>query len=118
MARLDDKALSELKEMIGEEDFPEVFADLVQTYLNDSPTLMQGLITGAQEKSLKQIKINAHSLKSSSATLGAVEFSQLCQQIELSCIQENLDEACSLIPQLENEYQKIELLLNEELAKL
>ena len=118
MVSLDDKAILELKEMIGEEDFPEVFSDLLETYLNDSPTLINGLIIGAQQKSLKKIQINAHSLKSTSATIGAVQFSKVCQQIEIYCIEEKLDDACSLIPKLKEEYQQLEFLLNEELAKL
>ena len=116
--RLDDKAILELQEMIGEEDFPEVFSDLIETYLNDSPNLIDNLIIGAQEKSLKQIQINAHSLKSTSATLGAIEFSEVCRQIEVFCIEEKLHEACSLIPTLKEEYQQVEFLLNEQLANL
>lgn len=118
MVCLNDQAIVQLQEMIGEDEFPEVFADLVQTYLHDSPTLIHNLAIGAQEKDLQKIQINAHSLKSTSATLGAVQFAELCKQMEIYCLEGKLEEACSLIPQLQEDYQKVEILLNEEVAKL
>ncbi len=118
IVRLDDQAILELKEMIGEEDFPEVFSELVETYLGDSPNLINDLVTGAQNNSLDPIKINAHSLKSSSATLGAVQFSEVCREIENYCTKKDLEKACSLIPRLEEEYKEVEFLLNEYVSKL
>ena len=115
---LDSQAILELQEMIGEEDFSEVFADLIETYLSDSPNLIEALITGANQKDISTVRINAHSLKSSSATLGATEFAQLCKQIELYCNQDELAQATSLIPQLQEQYQQVESLLKNKLTEI
>ena len=112
---LDSQAILELKDMIGEEDFPEVFAELIETYLDDSPNLIKDLVTGADNKNLDMVKINAHSLKSSSKTLGAGQFAELCKDIENYCNQGKLEKATSLIPQLLEKYKQVEHLLSKEL---
>lgn len=118
MVQLDSEVLSELKEMIGEEDFNEVFADLINAYLEDSPKLIKGLINGLADKNLPEIKINAHTLKSSSASLGAIKLADLSKKIELCAVQSNLKESSNLIPQLITEYKEIEILMLQELQKL
>ncbi len=118
VVNLDSQAILELKDMIGEEDFVAVFTELVETYLEDSPNLIQALIIGAKNQNIEEVKINAHSLKSSSATLGAMTFSQICKQIESYCIKGKLVEARALIPQLEDNYQQTQVLLNREIEKL
>lgn len=112
---LDSQAILELKNMIGEEDFPEVFAELIETYLEESPNLIQNVVTAAENKNIDMVKINAHSLKSSSMTLGAQQFAQLCKKIENYCNQGELEKATNLVSELSEEYKQVEYLLNKEL---
>ena len=118
IVRLDFQAILELKDMIGQEDFPEVFAELIETYLNDSPNLIKALVTGAKNKNIDMIKINVHSLKSSSSTLGAGQFAELCQYMENYCNQGELEKVTNLIPQLLEEYKQVESLLGKELSEI
>ncbi|PHV62755.1 response regulator [Cyanobacterium aponinum] len=118
MVQLDREAINELKEMLGEDDFPIVFAELVHTYLEESPSLIQGLLNGLENQNYQQIKINAHSLKSSSASLGAKHFSQLCKQLEMSVVEENFELIPQLIPTIVKEYQEVEKYMKIELNNL
>jgi PAS domain S-box-containing protein len=118
MVQLDSKVISELKQMIGEEDFNEVFADLINAYLEDSPKLIEGLINALATRNLPEVKINAHTLKSSSASLGALKLADLSKKVELCSIKNDLKESSVIIPQLIAEYKQIEVLMRQELQKL
>lgn len=118
MVQLDSEVISELKDMIGEEDFNEVFADLINAYLEDSPKLIQGLINALATKNLPEIKINAHTLKSSSASLGALKLADLSKKVELCSVKNDMKQSSLLIPQLIAEYKQIETLMRQELNKL
>lgn len=72
---------SALIEMIGE-DAPEVVVDLLDTFLDESVTLVTTVVdahaAGDQASMLRPV----HSLKSSSASVGAIRLSQLCADLE------------------------------------
>lgn len=70
-----------LIEMIGE-DAPEVVVDLLDTYLDESVTLVS-IMAEANAVGDKAIMLRpAHSLKSSSASVGAIRLSRLCADLE------------------------------------
>ncbi|WP_373481333.1 response regulator [Geminocystis sp.] len=117
MNSLDSKVITQLREMIGEEEFEEVFADLMNAYLEDTPKLIQGLVNGLKNEDRQEIKINAHTLKSSSESLGAMKLSQLSKEVEHCMIKGNLKKPTTLIPQILEEYNKVENLMRQELSK-
>ncbi|MBF2055729.1 MAG: response regulator [Cyanobacterium sp. T60_A2020_053] len=108
MMKLDTQIITELKDMIGEEDFEEVFQDLIISYLEDTPGLLQGIQAGITTEDVELVQINAHTLKSSSITLGAKSLSQLCKMLEQSTIKGNLDEADILFTSILAEYKRVE----------
>lgn len=118
MTKLDPKAINDLKEMMGEEDFPAVFSELVATYLQDSPNLIEKIKEGLTAKDCDTIKLNAHSLKSSSASLGATTLSELCKQLELLMTEKNLEKAPPLIEKIIAEYEEVKKAIHLELEKL
>ena len=78
---LDDNAYEVLRSMLGAgADF--FIDDLLATYLDETPQLIQRLHRGQQTANAADVRMVAHSMKSSSANLGAKAFSQLCDQIE------------------------------------
>ncbi|MBE9223084.1 response regulator [Cyanobacterium stanieri LEGE 03274] len=118
MTELDQNIIAELKDMIGEEDFEEVFQDLINSYLEDSPKLVEDLKVGVEKKDLAQIKINSHTLKSSSITLGASYLSDLCRQVEGHCQDGNMEAIGELLPLILDEYAHVEDLMEGELERL
>jgi len=118
MTELDPNIIAELKDMIGEEDFEEDFQDLINSYLEDSPKLMEGLKLGVEKQDLAQIKISSHTLKSSSVTLGATYLSDLCRQVEAHTSDGNMKAMGELLPLILTEYDHVEDLMKEQLQKL
>ncbi|MCX8077481.1 MAG: response regulator [Geminocystis sp.] len=118
MTKLDPKAINDLKEMIGEEDFPTVFSELMETYLRDSPNLIQQIQEGFAAKDFDAIKLNAHSLKSSSASIGAKELSDVCRKLEILMTEKNLEDAPPLIERIIAEYEGVKKAIQLELEKI
>ncbi len=61
---------------------PALVGRLIDTYLNYAPKAIQQLISAVADKDHGQLKITAHSLKSSSANIGAAALSALCREVE------------------------------------
>jgi len=59
----------------------------------------------------------AHSLKSSSANLGALQLAQLCKELENRARLQTLDQADSIMLKLENGYATVQGLLQTELRQ-
>ncbi|MBL1209919.1 response regulator [Geminocystis sp. GBBB08] len=117
MDQLDSKVIAELREMIGEDDFYEVFPDLINAYLDDSPKLIQGLLNALEVENLQEMKINAHTLKSSSASLGAMKLAELAKEVEHYSLNKDIQNATVLISQILSEYSEVENLMQIELNK-
>ena len=75
------KEFQALSEMVGQ-DMPEILADILETYLIEAKDLMASVATlKVAENSVETVRA-VHSLKSSSASLGAMRLSDLCAELE------------------------------------
>ena len=70
-----------LVEMVGPE-MPEVVVDLLDTYVEESSGLVAAIRAGVANGDYESILRPAHSLKSSSASIGAMHLSKLCSDLE------------------------------------
>ena len=70
-----------LTEMVGM-DMPDVLVDLLDTYLVESTGLVENMTTALVQNDLPAMMRPAHSLKSSSASIGALQLSHLCADLE------------------------------------
>ncbi len=61
--------------------------------------------------------VPAHTLKSSSALLGATRLAELAGQIESACRDGRGTQAAALIPSLEHEYQQVCSIFHQELSQ-
>ncbi|MEQ1715206.1 MAG: response regulator [Hyphomicrobium sp.] len=75
---------------------PDLFDRLIRTYLEYAPVALGNLAAARAAGDLKQMGTLGHSLKSSSANLGAMALSQLCRDLEQAASKGDLDEACRL----------------------
>ena len=107
-----------LVEMVGA-DMPEVLVDLLDTYLEESLGLVNAITEGAEAGDLTSVLRPAHSLKSSSASIGAMQLSKLCADLEayLRGSLPGLD-VLSQVQQIESEFARVQLALHAEKAKL
>ena len=81
---LDADVIARLRAM-RREGKPSVLGRLIDVYMDTSPRLLQELRSALNEEDAALVELNAHSLKSSSAALGAMEFSGLCREVEEGC---------------------------------
>ena len=80
-APISQEEFQSLAEMIGL-DMPEVLADLLETYLTESRSLVDSLLAAHQVGDSDAMMRPVHSLKSSSASVGAMRLSSLCADLE------------------------------------
>jgi two-component system, sensor histidine kinase len=92
----------------GEED---LVARIIALYIQDTPRLIAVIERGAETGDTNAVAMAAHSLKSSSETVGATEMSRICGVIEQSA--RGASSAANLIgiTELHIEYQRSELAL-------
>jgi len=74
---LDKQVLAELYDIMEDD-----FVSILQSFLGNAPSLMHGIKAAVQEKDLQALAGSAHSLKSSSANVGAMELSILARELE------------------------------------
>ncbi len=73
-ASLDMEVIEQLKDMD--------IVTLVQLYLKQSPEILQKIYKAVEEGDHDRVRKAAHTLKSSSATIGAMRLSQMCKRLE------------------------------------
>ncbi|HEY8199541.1 MAG TPA: Hpt domain-containing protein [Candidatus Limnocylindrales bacterium] len=79
-APIDDAAFAELLETVGGDR--EFLAELVDTYLADSPCLFAELRAAIAADDAATARRAAHTLKSTSSSFGANGLAALCREIE------------------------------------
>jgi len=78
---LDARAFRQLRDTVGDDD--QIIIELIEAFLEDAPTLFEDLRRAVEKRDVSGARLAAHSLKSNSATFGAMELSELCQQLEI-----------------------------------
>ena len=78
---LDASILQGLKDLGGDDD-PGLFFELIDLFLQDAPTRMEEIQRGLDQGDIRLLERAAHTLKSSSANIGALTLSELCRSME------------------------------------
>ena len=99
---LDTEILNSLKEIM-EDDFVE----LLPAYFTSSEQILIDLTVAQANQDFETMQSNAHSLKSSSASLGAMHLSSLAEALEQQCKNMIVVEALQL-DTIKNEYAGVE----------
>ncbi len=110
---LDTEVLQAFRKTMGAN--ASVFlAQLIDVYLEESPALLQAMSIGVTQNDAAAMKQAAHTLKSSSASLGAMGFSQLCEQLEVIGSSDTTAGALELFAKVESEYERVKTALQIE----
>ncbi len=111
-APVDQEIIRDLLDMMGDE-----FTELVRVYLEDTPQSVAALERAAQANDVDALVAPAHSLKSTSANLGALALSDMARRIEHGARQQKLDaEPVLLVAELSGEFQRVAAELRRVLA--
>jgi len=107
-----------LVEMVGQDE-PEILVDLLDTYLVESAGLVNTIREGALSGDLASVLRPAHSLKSSSASIGALRLSKLCADLE-TYLRGNLPglDVDGQVRQIDDEFGRVQSALNDAKVKL
>jgi HPt (histidine-containing phosphotransfer) domain-containing protein len=109
---IDDGALDELYAVIGADA-----SRIVQVFLEDAPHLLAQLERAALAPDFNALREAAHSLKSSSANLGAMALSAAAKRIELGARMETLDRPAVAVTMLTDEFERARAALQLRLRK-
>jgi PAS domain S-box-containing protein len=93
----------------------DALEETIDLYLQETPKLFAKLHKSVLERDATALKDAAHSLKSTSAALGAFPLSSVSARIEVLSRTGNLEGAIALVPQLEREYHQVEIAFTAEL---
>ena len=97
---IDPQALDRLREWGGD----KLAGQTVRPFLKNSGTRMDQIRTGVGNADLQEAERGAHSLKSSAANIGAEHLRTLATRMESAALDESVDDARKLMPELEGAY--------------
>ena len=101
--------LQQLKTDLGD----EFITELVDTYCTETPELIVSLQNAYKDQDSETFRRAAHSIKSSSASLGAMRLSEQARQLEMIGKSGDLSEAAGQLDNLEAEYTLVQKELTE-----
>ena len=98
---IDMNVVRDLMDLMGSD-----FNDLVRVYLEDTPKNLTALDRAAKTNDIDALVAPAHSMKSTSANLGALLLADMAKRIEQGARSGDIGEPVLLVAQLQNEYQR------------
>ncbi len=110
-----DKTAWERIQALQRPNRPDVLSEFLTIFLNDSPLQIESLRTAIQENDASTIYHAAHTLKSSSAFLGAHQLSELCKSLEVMGRTNTIEDAAATLHQLETEFSLVVNILTDHL---
>lgn len=112
---LDLKIFAELQQMVNNDT---VLVEIVNQYLIDSPQQLASLSEAIASWDQETLKRAAHTLKSTSAMLGANHLCELCRQLEASTEAASSKASQALLSDIKTEYEKVHTTLQQNLQQL
>lgn len=97
---IDPLALDRLREWGGE----KLAGQMVRLFLENTETRMDQIRSGVSDGNLEEAERGAHSLKSSAANIGAEVVRTLATRMESAALEENVEDARGILPDLETAY--------------
>ena len=109
-------ALEEIRQL-EEGGATGMFDRILQCYLEDSSRLLSRVREASQDGDMNTLRQVAHTLKSSSAQVGASRLSDLCRQLEASGSGAEGTAAETLVHEIHEEHETVRIALDEELRR-
>jgi PAS domain S-box-containing protein len=114
---LDRKVLEELGKVLTDGK-PALLARVIDLYRTEAPKLMQKLKQAALASDAPEMARCAHSLKSSSANVGAKLMSRYCEDLEATARRAEVDDARKILAKIESEFVRVLSALASETEQL
>jgi HPt (histidine-containing phosphotransfer) domain-containing protein len=106
---IDLATVNQLKEMMG----AEFIGELIDAYCQETPQLIAALQQALAQGDADALQRAAHSIKSSSASLGALGFSASARELEMIGRGGNIDGVAPAVERLVSDYERVQSRLQE-----
>ncbi len=103
---LDEEAFQTFLAMVGGDE-PEMAREFIQLFLEDTAQALETLHQALEQQDADLLRKTAHSIKSSSAQLGAVQLSANCRKLEQLGSEGQLDEAAQVLANTDTAYREV-----------
>jgi HPt (histidine-containing phosphotransfer) domain-containing protein len=114
---LDADVIQTLLELASDDD-PDFFSDLIDQFLDDTQTSLATMRAAIAAHDATTMEQRAHSLKASSANVGALTMSELCRVLQEMGRADTTEGAEHYFAQLTHEFARVQEALTAEQAKL
>jgi len=112
---VDCKAFEDIR-FLQKNGAPDILSKVIGIYLRDAPKQLENARIALSRNDADAMGKQAHSLKSSSASLGAHALSALCKEMEAMGRSGTTENADELLSRMETEYACVAKILNGELG--
>ncbi len=111
---IDQSVLASLRELQDVGD-PDIIAEVGGLFIKHSPDKVNAIMQSVESGDAKGLHMAAHSLKSSSAYVGAMRLSALAKELELMGRSNSLEGAGELSQKLKTEFMLVMAALEKEI---
>jgi signal transduction histidine kinase/CheY-like chemotaxis protein len=111
---VDFKAIESI-ESLQRSGMPDMLSKVIGIYLRDTPKQLENAREALVRNDADTMGKQAHSMKSSSATLGAHALAALCKEMEAKGRAGTIENAADLLSRMEAEYAHVAKILTNEL---
>ncbi|SCY39538.1 hybrid sensor histidine kinase/response regulator [Desulfoluna spongiiphila] len=112
---IDPRRLAALQELQVDGE-PDIIVQICSAYLKNSAVLWSQITQAMDPFDMDTLQRASHSLKSSSANVGAVRLAGLCRDLEMDCSRQHVDNAEHMVKAIESELVMVRDALAEEIA--
>ena len=109
---LDLSVLQRFVEQLGDDGW-DVVREIIDVFLQDVPKMLAELRGAADASDARTVDRSAHTLKSSSASLGGLAMARLCADLEARAHGGSLDGAVESVERIGHEYERLRDALSE-----
>lgn len=109
-----DRSAWEKLDSLKMEDLPDLFTDVVRLFLEESPKRLKAIQQAVSNKDFPIIKHQAHTLKSSCATLGAHSLAKICIELEAESSVGSIQRVRELVNEFERIFGDVRQVLESE----
>ncbi len=113
---IDRSVLASLREL-QEEGEPDIVAEVGGLFVKHAPEKISAIVQAVEKGDAKGLQIAAHSLKSSSAYVGAMHLSAMSKELEQMGRSGALEGAKEKTKRLKAEYERAMIALENEIKK-
>jgi len=111
---IDRTILASLRELQDVGD-PDIIAEVGGLFVEHSPEKVKAILQAVEDKDAKGLQVAAHSLKSSSAYVGAMRLSDMSKELEMMGRSNVMDGAKEKAERLSAEYTRVRTALDAEI---